>query len=160
MQTGILAKYISILYRQEQKYINHVLSPYGLGYSSYKFLLYLSRNEGCSQKQMCRNMVIDEALATRVMKKLEEQGYVCREKGNGRTYQLFLSEKARELVPKIRQAVAVWWGNLTETWTKQQMDWVLQELPQMIEKANDMIEQIGEDEDGTSQTKSTGYREN
>ena len=141
MQTGILAKYISILYRQEQKYINHVLSPYGLGYSSYKFLLYL----------------IDEALATRVMKKLEEQGYVCREKGNGRTYQLFLSEKARELVPKIRQAVTVWWGNLTETWTKQQMEWVLQELPQMIEKANDMIGQIGEDEDGTSQTKSTGH---
>lgn len=144
MQTGILAKYISILYRQEQKYINHVLAPCGLGYSSYKFLLYLSRNEGCSQKQLCRSMVIDEALATRVMKKLETQGYVCREKGDGRTYSLHLTDKSRALVPKIRQAVAVWWSGLTESWTEQQMDWVLQQLPQMIEKANEMIEQMGE----------------
>lgn len=143
MQSGILAKYISILYRQEQKYINHVLGPHGLGYSSYKFLLYLSRNEGCSQKQLCSSMVIDEALATRVMKKLEAQGYVCRTKGDGRTYQLFLTEKSRALVPEIRQAVAVWWGGLTETWTKEQMDWAMQELPRMIEKAKTMIGQMG-----------------
>lgn len=156
MQNGIVAKYIAVLYRQEQKYINHVLEPYGLGYSSYKFLLYLSRNEGCSQKQLCCNMVLDEALATRVMKKLESQGYVSREKGNGRTYRLYLTEKGRELAPRIRQAVAVWWGSLTESWTPAQMDWILQELPRMIEKANDMMEKMGEEYDGAEQTEPAG----
>lgn len=74
MQSGRFGKYIAVLHRQEQKYINRVMKSYGLGYSCYNFLLYLSRNEGVSQKALCRDMVIDEALAARAMKKLEGQG--------------------------------------------------------------------------------------
>ena len=77
---SLLGKYISILHRQEQKSLNVSLKQYGLGYSSYNFLLYISRNEGSSQKDICQTLAINEALATRTMKKLEQKGYIIRKK--------------------------------------------------------------------------------
>ena len=78
MSFSILGKYISILYRQERKLLNYIMREYDLGYSSYNFILYISSHPGSSQKEVCQNMVIDEALATRSMKKLERQGYLTR----------------------------------------------------------------------------------
>ena len=60
-------------------------------------------------------MVIDEALATRSMKKLERQGYLTRRREalDGRTYSLFLTPQGQELVPVIRRALEQWWEQLT-----------------------------------------------
>lgn len=145
MQSGRLGKYIAVLHRQEQKYINRMMKRYGLGYSCYNFLLYLSRNEGVSQKALCRDMVIDEALAARAMKKLEGQGYVRRDKKEGgRTYQLFLTEKGHALIPALRAAVAGWWQTLTAGWDETQRAWLMAELPVMAAKAGEMIDAIEE----------------
>lgn len=146
MQQGCFGKYIAVLHRQEQKYVSRVMKRYGLGYSCYNFLLYLGRREGVSQKALCADMVIDEALAARVMKKLETQGYVRREKpAGGRTYRLYLTEKGQALLPALREAVTGWWGELTAGWDDAQREWFLAELPAMTQKAAAMIDEIGED---------------
>ena len=115
MSFSILGKYISILYRQERKLLNYIMREYDLGYSSYNFILYISSHPGSSQKEVCHNMVIDEALATRSMKKLERQGYLTRRREalDGRTYSLFLTPQGQELVPVIRRALEQWWEQLT-----------------------------------------------
>lgn len=115
MSFSILGKYISILYRQERKLLNYIMREYDLGYSSYNFILYISSHPGSSQKEVCQNMVIDEALATRSMKKPERQGYLTRrrEAPDGRTYSLFLTPQGQELVPVIRRALEQWWEQLT-----------------------------------------------
>ena len=46
----LLGKYVATLYRNELKYINTVMKPYGLGYSSYYFLLYISKNEAPAKR--------------------------------------------------------------------------------------------------------------
>ena len=71
MQRRTLGKSISVLYRREQRYVNQMLKEYGLGYSDYNFLMYLSANEGCSQKEMSQAMSVDEALTVRVVRKLQ-----------------------------------------------------------------------------------------
>ena len=115
MSFSILGKYISILYRQERKLLNYIMREYDLGYSSYNFILYISSHPGSSQKEVCQNMVIDEALATRSMKKLVRQGYLTRRREalDGRTYSLFLTPQGQELVPVIRRALEQWWEQLT-----------------------------------------------
>lgn len=146
MQEGCFGKYIAVLHRQEQKYVNRVMKRYDLGYSCYNFLLYLSRKEGASQKALCTDMVIDEALAARVMKKLEAQDYVRREKpAGGRTYRLFLTEKGQALVPVLREAVSGWWEKLTADWDDAHRVWFLAELPAMAAKAGKMIDGAGEE---------------
>lgn len=80
MENRVLGRSIAILHRREQKYMIQKMKEYGIGYSSYNFLFYLSAYPGSSQKEMCENMAVDEALAVRTMKKLQEQGLIQRKK--------------------------------------------------------------------------------
>ena len=68
MENRILGKSVAILHRREQKYMTKTMKEYGIGYSSYNFLFYLSANPGSSQKETCENMAVDEALAETIPK--------------------------------------------------------------------------------------------
>lgn len=59
-------------------------------------------------------MAVDEALAVRTMKKLQEQGLIEREKSveNGRSYAIYLTEKGEEIIPRLRNALAGWWAQV------------------------------------------------
>lgn len=125
MQRRTLGKSISVLYRREQRYVNQKLKEYGLGYSDYNFLMYLSANEGCSQKEMSQAMAVDEALTVRVVRKLQKQGYIIRRKApeNARRYELYLTEEGKELAPKLRCCLTSWWDQVTEgmPWEEQEV---------------------------------------
>ncbi|MEA5004043.1 MAG: MarR family transcriptional regulator, partial [Christensenella sp.] len=79
-QVEDIGRQISILYRQTQKFINKRMQPYGLNYSDHAFLIHISQNPGINQRQLARILTIDEAVVTRVLKKLEDNGFVTREK--------------------------------------------------------------------------------
>lgn len=130
-------KYISILYRQEQKHINRAMKQYGLGFSSYNFLLFISANEGCSQKQLCQILSIDEALAARTMKKLAAQGFITREKEskNQHYYELYLTERGRDMIPMLKTTLNEWWDSLNPELNQKQKEFLLEQLKHMSEKA-------------------------
>ena len=125
MQRRTLGKSISVLYRREQRYVNQMLKEYGLGYSDYNFLMYLSANEGCSQKEMSQAMSVDEALTVRVVRKLQKQEYIIRSKApqNSRRYEIYLTEEGKELIPKLRSCLTSWWDQVTEgmPWEEQEV---------------------------------------
>lgn len=83
MPSSKIGKYISILNRQSQKYLHHLVEQYGIGYSSYYFVMYIGANPKCSQREMCDSMAMDQAMATREMRRLEKSGYIIREKRPG-----------------------------------------------------------------------------
>ena len=91
MENRVLGRSIAILHRREQKYMIQTMKEYGIGYSSYNFLFYLSAYPGSSQKEMCENMAVDEAIAVRTMKKLQEQGLIERKKSeeDARSYAIY-----------------------------------------------------------------------
>ena len=78
MPSSRIGKYISILNRQSQKYLHHLVEQYGIGYSSYYFVMYIGSNPKCSQREMCDSMAMDQAMATREMRRLEQCGYIIR----------------------------------------------------------------------------------
>ena len=78
MENRALGKSIAILHRREQKYMISKMKELGIGYSGYNFLLYLEIHSGSSQKEMCEALAVDEALAVRTMKRLEETGFIIR----------------------------------------------------------------------------------
>lgn len=88
MENRALGKSIAILHRREQKYMISKMKELGIGYSGYNFLLYLEIHSGSSQKEMCEALAVDEALAVRTMKRLEETGFIIRKK----------SEKKRKML--------------------------------------------------------------
>jgi DNA-binding MarR family transcriptional regulator len=132
-----MGKYISILYRQEQRHMNQVVQQYGLGPSSYNFLLCLAANEGASQKQLCERMLVDEAIATRAMKKLEEQGFITRQKDRNdlRCYALHLTEQGRAIIPILQASLQDWWTTLTQDFPAEDSEKLLAQCEQMTQKA-------------------------
>ena len=114
MPSSKIGKYISILNRQSQKYLHHLVEQYGIGYSSYYFVMYIGANPKCSQREMCDSMAMDQAMATREMRRLEKSGYIIREKrpGNAKTYEISLSESGEKLYLKLKDKLTAWWGEL------------------------------------------------
>lgn len=114
MPSSRIGKYISILNRQSQKYLHHLVEQYGIGYSSYYFVMYIGANPKCSQREMCDSMAMDQAIATREMRRLEKSGYIIREKrpGNAKTYEISLSESGEKLYLKLKDKLTEWWGEL------------------------------------------------
>lgn len=114
MPSSRIGKYISILNRQSQKYLHHLVEQYGIGYSSYYFVMYIGANPKCSQREMCDSMAMDQAMATREMRRLEKSGYIIREKrpGNAKTYEISLSESGEKLYLKLKDKLTEWWGEL------------------------------------------------
>ena len=90
------------------------MEQYGIGYSSYYFVMYIGANPKCSQREMCDSMAMDQAMATREMRRLEKSGYIIREKrpGNAKTYEISLSESGEKLYLKLKDKLTEWWGEL------------------------------------------------
>lgn len=116
MAARLIGKYISILNRQAQRYLHDVVRQYGIGYSSYFFVMYIGANPKCSQREMCNAIVIDEAMVTREMRKLLKSGYIVREhrEGDAKTYEISLSETGLELYESLKDKLLEWWGSISE----------------------------------------------
>lgn len=149
MENRILGKSIAILHRKEQKYMTQTMKEYGLGYSDYNFLFYLSANPGRSQKEMCENMAVDEALAVRTMKKLQEQGFVERKKSedNGRSYAIYLTEKGEKTIPQMRKALTVWWSQVLSVLSEEEQQTLIGGLEKMASYSGEALQNIKEQQE-------------
>lgn len=135
-----MGKYIATLYRQEQKYINHAMKEYKLGFSSYKFLFYISKYEGISQKELCKILSLDEALATRTLKKMEDQGVAYRKKSerDSHSYALYLTEYGHQILPELTNNIEQWWNNVMTDISQEDAEKVLALIEKMYMKAQEV----------------------
>lgn len=105
-----IGKSISILYRLGHSFCNHKFQHLGIGSGHFAFLLVLFGQEGISQETLSKALDIDKTTTARALFKLEELGYIIRrdDPGDRRVHQIFLTAKAREIAPAIRQTLAEW----------------------------------------------------
>ena len=70
----------------------------------------LYKKDGVNQETLAETLHIDKATSARAIKKLEQQGFVIRKKDtkDRRNYNVFLTEKAKKLKPKIRKTLHNW----------------------------------------------------
>lgn len=102
-----IGKYISAIYRHMQVLIAERLEPYRIGSGQYIFLLTLAQKEGVSQKELAEALLIDKTTTAKALAKLEAEGYLRREvcAKDQRYNLLFLTEKGKEVVPKVREVL-------------------------------------------------------
>lgn len=160
MENRVLGRSIAILHRREQKYMIQKMKEYGSGYSSYNFLFYLSAYPGSSQKEMCENMAVDEALAVRTMKKLQEQGLIQRKKGagNGRSYAISLTPKGEELIPRLRNALAEWWSQVLSVLPKEEQQNMVEKIEKMAFHSREVLQNAREEKEETLQKRRKGEK--
>lgn len=98
-----LIKLNNKIFRTTQVYLDKVLKQYELSSGSYPYLLILRENEGISQSKISSELGYDKAMSARTITKLINLGYLDRKEDefDSRAYKLYLTEKAKAVIPKI-----------------------------------------------------------
>ncbi|MDO1604659.1 MarR family transcriptional regulator [Lactobacillus sp. YT155] len=107
---GKLAQNISVLHRKFYKDMNVKYQKYHLNPTASCILLMVDDNPGIIQKEICDGLVIDKALATREINKMQDMDYIQKESGSGRTVKLTLGAEGKKVAPKIREIRKQWWA--------------------------------------------------
>lgn len=109
-QYDSIGKWISVLHRQFQTYLNQELASKDLNASQFVYLVNLLQEDGINQETLTSRMYIDKGMTARSLKQLEKNGYVKRRrsKTDGRAYEVFVTRKTRALKPEVERILTEW----------------------------------------------------
>ncbi len=112
------------IYRNTLEYTNEIFKKYSLGSGTYPYLMILYNKEGISQNQISKELAVDKALSARVIKKLIDLGYVRKETNSkdSRAYCLYLTDKAKLIIPSMKEELAKWNEIMTQNLTEEEKD--------------------------------------
>lgn len=98
---------IAVIHRHIAAFINSKLKSEGLTYGYAIFLINISRNSGCSQKDLCARLMIDKTTTAKNIKKLESMGYIWREKDKDdqRFYHLYVTEQGEKVCSRVQEVL-------------------------------------------------------
>lgn len=132
-----LGKWISVLHRCRKSYFNRQLEPYGISGGQFIILLALSRHDGLRQEAISDHLKIDKTIAAKSIKKLESNGYLTKEKdqSDGRAYNVFLTQKAIDIIPSIKKTEKYWEEGVTSGLTEEECQLVEKLLHKMADNA-------------------------
>ncbi len=93
----------------QQKYMKSKLNNIDFNHDM-RYIIYIYDNPKCSQEDIVNMFCQSKGNIAKVLKKLEDEGYIKREVNpkNRRKYMLTTTEKGNELVPKIRKISKDW----------------------------------------------------
>lgn len=108
--TVYIGRYISQMYRKGSSYIGKHISHLGVGSGQFMFLLELYKEDGRSQEELSEILSIDKGTTARAIKKLEEDGFLFRERDENdkRAYKIYLTDKGNSVKQPILEAIKSW----------------------------------------------------
>ncbi|MBI9101452.1 MAG: winged helix-turn-helix transcriptional regulator [Spirochaetales bacterium] len=103
--THSFGHYVSIINKYQHIWINERLEHLGIGSGQFAFINHISRNEGISQKDLSRRVVVDKATTAKAVRKLIDRGYIEKRvnETDNRIHNLFLTERGWEILPELKR---------------------------------------------------------
>lgn len=94
---------ISVLYRNIQKYFDHVLAPYEIGAGQVIILMVINENTGITMQEVSQLCEIDKGTCTKSVNRLIDQGYVQMrvDEKDRRIRRLYTTDRAADIVRKL-----------------------------------------------------------
>ena len=139
---------INIIGRCSAMVRNDKLSDTGLTGWHYSYILTLCRRPGQSQEQLSRHIYINKSNVTRHLAQLEKNGYVERRQSeeDKRVTLVYPTQKAYDILPRVREVVRGWNGYLTEDFTPEEMEQFNAMLSRITQKATEAVNKEFEDD--------------
>lgn len=98
-QAAQLARLLSLRLREK-------LVPLGIQPAQAAALIEIGRDEGLTQKQLVERLDVEQPGVARTLNGLEAEGWITRQSKGGRAQGLFLTDKARAIVPDAARVAA------------------------------------------------------
>lgn len=126
----------SKIFRNTQIFLDKALKKYGLTSGSISYIFILEKNEGITQNKLGREVGHDKAMSARTITKLIETGFVYKEQDekDSRAYNLYLTEKSKEFIPKIRGEIEDIVDLITEDLTEKEKFITTKSLKKVLDK--------------------------
>jgi len=135
-----LIKYNNRIFRNTQIYLDKVLKQFELSSGCYPFLFTLEENEGISQNKISKEVGCDKAMSARTITKLIAIGYIYKreDEDDSRAYKLYLTEKARVIIPKIHEEIQNMVAFITEDINTEEKHVTMDSLKKILNSAKNL----------------------
>jgi len=109
-----------------------------LGANHHRYLFSVCRHPGISQEELARRAYINKSNVTRHLAYLESCGYVERKQSeeDKRVTLVYPTEKAREMLPMLREISHNWEDSVMEDFTEEERELLKSMLQRISEKAS------------------------
>lgn len=126
----------SKIFRNTQIFLDKILKKYELSSGSIPYIFNLEKNEGISQNKLSKEVGNDKAMSARTIAKLIELEFVYKEQDerDSRAYNLYLTAKAKELIPEIRKDIRTLVDLVTEDLTEEEKLITTKSLKKILNK--------------------------
>lgn len=134
----------SKIFRNTQIFLDKVLKNYNLSSGSLPYIFNLEKNEGITQNKLSKEIGNDKAMSARTITKLIELEFVYKKQDekDGRAYNLYLTEKAKELIPKIRKDIGEVVDIVTEDLTEEEKFTTTESLKKILDRTQKLREEV------------------
>jgi len=133
---------VSKIFRNTQIYLDKVLKEYELSSGSCPYLFILEKNEGISQNKLSEEIGNDKSMSARTITKLIELGYVYKEQHerNSRAYRLYLTDKAKAIMPMIHEEIQALVNLAAEELSEEEMLITMRSLKKIFDSTQSIRE--------------------
>ena len=130
-------RFISLIARCAQIYFDRKLVAMNIRAGQIRILRALDIKDGINQERIRSMFHLDKGTVAKTIKPLIREGYIRREinPDDKRSYQIFLTDKGRSVMPTIKQNVRCWTDALTAGFTDEEKRSINDLLSRMSENA-------------------------
>ncbi len=134
-------KCINRIARCAALYQQKLFESEGLSGIQQSYILAVCRNPGISQDQLGKAIIVNKSNITRQLAFLEQNGFITREPKaqDKRVMQIFPTEKAQELFPRIRSVLQEWNTYLLEPFGNQERAQLNEMLELVMQRAMERV---------------------
>ena len=129
-----IGKLITYLSRCIQQELKNVVVPFEISVGEEPYYMALIQNNGVTQDELTKLVKVDKAATARMVKSLEQKGYITRETDpkDKRNKRIYLNEPFANALRQFNQ-------ELTSEWTEEQYEFVYQSLEMLKKKFEEEI---------------------
>jgi DNA-binding MarR family transcriptional regulator len=119
-----LGRSLAYAAQQQRRYLCHHLAHLEIGPRTLPFYLYISHNEGLSQKELMERLFVDKTRTTKAVNHLEKSGYVERRsiEQDLRVKGVFLTEAGHKVLPEVERILKNLDGLLSDDLSENDID--------------------------------------
>lgn len=140
MKNITLVSQSAALFRDE-----HLKDAGVTGYQA-KYILAVCNEEGISQDKLAKTLFVNKSNVARQMSALEHAGYVTRVQcdTDRRVYNVYPTQKAKELYPEIKRINTQWRGKVCEGLSEEEQEELARLMTKLVENAKKYMSELSE----------------
>lgn len=136
-----IGRMMGCLHRHSRMYFHRAFAEWDIGSGSHPFLMILWHQDGLTQKELTEMLHLDKANTARALARLMDLGYVTkkRDEEDQRAYRIYLTERGRELVPRMKKVMRRWTDVLTSGLSEEEKKETMRLLSKMADNAVEYV---------------------